>query len=109
MMSRANIRTRRATAGLATGLLACTTIFASAFGSAQTAVPAGAPPRDTTAPRTGDAIIRGRVVSAETGAPLARAEILLVLVGARRSESDPVVATDEQGRYEFRGLTAGRY
>src|SRR5687768_15493225 len=43
----------------------------------------GAPPRDGAQPATGTAAIRGRVVSAETGAPLRRVTIRAFAMDAR--------------------------
>lgn len=55
--------------------------------------------------KTGTGRIRGRVVSADTGAPVRRAQIRLSgnEVGARGALSDA------EGRYEFRDLPAGRF
>ena len=67
----------------------------------------GLPPRDAARPpATGTSRIRGRVAMPETGAPLRRAEVMLIApeVGIRR-----VVTTDTQGRYEFADLPEGRY
>ena len=81
--------------------------------SGQTVPPAtgtarpGLPPRDAARPpATGTSRIRGRVVTPETGAPLRRAQMMLVAaeIGIRR-----VVTTDIQGRYEFADLPEGRY
>jgi hypothetical protein len=69
--------------------------------------------RDTAAPQGSTAIIRGRVVAADTGAPLPRAEVTLSGRAApadgapETSTTVPVVATDEQGRYEFRNVPVG--
>lgn len=62
-----------------------------------------APPRDARPPETGTAIIRGRVLDRETGLPLAR---MIVSLGLK---DRPETQTDNQGRYEFAGLPAGRY
>jgi hypothetical protein len=56
-----------------------------------------------TPPDSGTAILRGRVVAADTGKPLARAEVLLD--GAREA----ALFTDADGHYEFRNLPPGRY
>lgn len=55
--------------------------------------------------KTGTGRIRGRVVSADTGAPLRRAQVRLggTDVGMRGALSDA------EGRYEFRDLPAGRF
>ena len=66
------------------------------------------PPRDgsaTEAP-TGTGRIRGRVVAADTGAPLRRAQVRLSAAEVRVNRS---ATTDAEGRYEFPELPAGRY
>lgn len=92
-----------------------------AMAAAQTAPPSGTastppfgtgrpglPPRDTPAaaakPATGK--IRGRVVAAETSAPLRRAQVTLLAgqMGVRR-----MTTTDANGRYEFTDVGEGRY
>jgi hypothetical protein len=54
----------------------------------------------------GTAVLRGTVVSADTGTPLRR-----VLVRAQAAEAQDIKAatTDDQGRFEIRELTGGRY
>lgn len=57
------------------------------------------------AAQTSTGVIRGRVVSAETGAPLRRARVVL-----NDGQKDArAVSTETDGRYEFEGLGAGRY
>jgi hypothetical protein len=76
-------------------------------GGPQGAPRAGAPPRDRAAAQTGSAIIRGRVVAADTGRPLRRARIMAAapeLGGEPRTTS-----TGMDGRYELADLPAGRY
>lgn len=63
--------------------------------------PPGAPP--TAQQPSGTARIRGRVVSATTGAPLRGAEV--ILSGDLLRQAD----TDDQGRFEFAALPAGRF
>src|SRR5262245_13211689 len=53
---------------------------------------------------TGTARIRGRVVAADTGAPIANAS-----VAARGTGFMLAALTDEQGRYEIGGLNPNRY
>jgi len=84
----------------------------SAFGQAVVqATPAPqaqqAPPRDPAKPKdSGTARISGRVVNGETGTPLRRAEVSL---GGEALKEGRGTSTDENGRYEFKDLPAGRY
>ena len=66
------------------------------------------PPRDgsATATPTGTGRIRGRVVAADTGAPLRRAQVRIASSEARLNRS---ATTDAEGRYEFSELPEGRY
>jgi protocatechuate 3,4-dioxygenase beta subunit len=66
----------------------------------------GQPARDAQQPRTGTARIKGRVVTADTGAPLRRVQLRLT---GREFREGQVAQTDADGRYEFRLLPAGRY
>jgi hypothetical protein len=67
-----------------------------------------APPRDAaaSAPATGTARIRGRVVAADTGLPLRRAQIRVTATDQRINRS---ASTDAEGRYEIAELPQGRY
>lgn len=51
--------------------------------------------------------VAGEVVSAKTGDPLARARVTLASVKNLRDATS--VVTDEGGRFEFTGLSAGKY
>jgi protocatechuate 3,4-dioxygenase beta subunit len=68
----------------------------------------GIPARDQRQPaQTGTAIIRGRVLAADTGRPLRRARIT---VRAPELGSEPrMTSTNLDGKYEVNGLPAGRY
>jgi len=67
-----------------------------------------APPRDTRpATQSGTAIIRGRVVAADTGRPLRRARI--TLSGPELGREGRSTSTNLDGRYEMADLPAGRY
>jgi hypothetical protein len=57
-------------------------------------------------PSAATGVIRGRVVSADTGEALRRARVDL---SASELKSTRAVATDGDGRFEFRGLPAGRF
>ena len=64
------------------------------------------PPRDTREQRPGTGVIRGRVLSADSGSPVRRAQVRLTSAELRENR---MTSTDEDGRYEFRALSAGRY
>jgi len=70
------------------------------------------PPRDPTgAAASGDqaagtAIIRGRVVTADNGMPVRRAQ---VRAQSGELRANRLVSTDAQGRFEFKDLPAGRW
>ena len=64
------------------------------------------PPRDNAATPTGTARITGRVVAADTGSPIRRAQ---VNVNSRDAQFNRSVTTDSEGRYELSSLPAGRY
>jgi len=67
----------------------------------------GMPPRDAAGPPpTGTAKISGRVVSADSGSPLRRAQVRIVAAEQRVMRS---ATTDAEGRYSFAELPAGRY
>lgn len=64
------------------------------------------PARDMPPAKTGTARIRGRVLAADNGQPVRRASIRLSSPEMPQGRS---TATDQDGRYEFRDLPAGRY
>ena len=65
------------------------------------------PPRDgRNATQTGTARLRGRVVAAQTGAPLRRAQVTAFAVEGQIRRT---TTTDADGRYEFADLPAGRF
>lgn len=67
----------------------------------------GAPPRDNNAAQpAGTAIIRGRVLVADTGAPVRRAQVRATSADARAGR---LASTDAQGRFELKDLPAGRW
>ena len=66
----------------------------------------GMPPRDNASMPTGTARITGRVVAADTGTPIRRAQIN---INSRDAGFNRNIATDSEGRYELTGLPAGRY
>src|SRR5437763_3332011 len=66
----------------------------------------GGPARDNQAAPKGTAKLSGRVMSAETGNPLRRAQVRLTAPEIRVNR---VATSDNNGRYEFAGLAAGRY
>jgi hypothetical protein len=65
------------------------------------------PPRDNAqAPRTGKAIVRGRVVAADSGQPLRKAQVRIT---SNEFRENRMTTTDADGKYEFKELPAGRY
>jgi protocatechuate 3,4-dioxygenase beta subunit len=66
----------------------------------------GGPPRDDQQAPTGAGKISGRVVSAETGTPIRRAQVRLSSPEIRVNR---VGTTDNDGKYAFSALAAGRY
>src|SRR5262245_7422500 len=54
----------------------------------------------------GTAVIRGRVVSADNGTPIRRAQ---VRAQSGELRANRLVSTDAQGRFEFKDLPAGRW
>jgi hypothetical protein len=72
--------------------------------------PQGPPPRDpSAAPRAepGTAVVRGRVVAADTGLPVRRA--IVSLRSAREDERGQSTTTDAEGRFAFEAVPEGRY
>ena len=67
--------------------------------------PARATPPRVEAPR-GTSIMRGQIIAADNGAPIRRAQ---VRINSPESREGRVAATDQQGRFEFKELPAGRY
>jgi protocatechuate 3,4-dioxygenase beta subunit len=70
------------------------------------------PPRDSNGgtlggdQAAGTAVIRGRVVTADNGTPIRRAQ---VRAQAGELRANRLVSTDAQGRFEFKDLPAGRW
>lgn len=80
-----------------------------AAGQRQRPLPGGSvqrPARDAREPLTGTSIIRGRVVTADTGAPIRRVNIRAFSGELRESRA---TSTDGNGRYELKDLPAGRW
>ena len=64
------------------------------------------PPRDNAQPaKPGTATIRGRVLAADTGQPLRKAQVRV----AGEMRENRLATTDADGKYEFKLLPAGRY
>lgn len=66
----------------------------------------GVPPRDNAPAATGTARITGRVVSADTGTPIRRAQIRITSPDVRVNRD---AVTDSDGRFEILSLPASRY
>jgi hypothetical protein len=65
------------------------------------------PPRDNAQPsKPGKSILRGRVVAADTGQPLRKAQVRVTAPELRESR---MTTTDADGKYELKELPAGRY
>src|SRR5205814_4996396 len=67
--------------------------------------PGASPPRDTSQ-KTGTARIRGRIVAADSGQPLRKAQVRASASDIRESR---MTSTDADGRFELKELPAGRY
>jgi len=67
--------------------------------------PMRAQPQRVDAPR-GTSILRGQIVAADSGSPIRRAQVRVTSPDAREGR---VATTDQQGRFEFKELPAGRY
>jgi hypothetical protein len=67
--------------------------------------PMRAQPQRVDAPR-GTSVIRGQIVAADNGSPIRRAQVRVTSPDAREGR---VATTDQQGRFEFKELPAGRY
>jgi hypothetical protein len=73
---------------------------------------AQAPPRDNQQVKSGTATLRGRVVAADSGQPLRKAQIRIISTvgpGTGQFPENRLATTDGSGRYEFKELPSGRY
>src|SRR5438105_7507209 len=69
-------------------------------------------PRDAQPAKPGTAVLRGRVMAADLGQPLRKAQVRLVSSGPSAPGQPPdnrLTNTDASGRYEFTAVRAGRY
>ncbi|MEO7134724.1 MAG: carboxypeptidase-like regulatory domain-containing protein [Vicinamibacterales bacterium] len=64
------------------------------------------PLRPGEAPPKGTAVLRGQVMASGTGTPVRRAQVRAMSMEGR---GGGVTSTDNEGRYEIKELTAGRY
>jgi protocatechuate 3,4-dioxygenase beta subunit len=62
--------------------------------------------RDASEEKPGRGVVRGRVVAADTGAPIRKA---IVRMAGSEIRGGRVASTDTEGRYEFREIPAGRF
>src|SRR6059036_935875 len=69
---------------------------------------AQSPPRAAAAPQTGTASVRGRVLAADTDAPLRNARVQITSL-ATGTGALPVVLTDADGRFVVPSVAAGQY
>jgi protocatechuate 3,4-dioxygenase beta subunit len=79
------------------------------------------PPRDSVAPQSGSAVVRGRVIAADTGQPIRDGLVMLlstefrgsitIITGDTRKSRAGVAAgtTGANGEFEFNGVAAGKY
>lgn len=79
------------------------------------------PPRDVVrAERVGSGVIRGRVIASDTGLPIRQANVMLIEDLSRRAPAanrtppnqpnrPRTAKTDDQGAFEFKGISAGTY
>jgi protocatechuate 3,4-dioxygenase beta subunit len=105
-MERTTMRAKMEALVVTAALLACCLLSAQGLPQAGQANPGAARAAgDEKAPKPPSGIIRGRITSAETGAPLPRA---LVVLSQERGESRATSA-DADGRYQFKDLAVGRY
>jgi protocatechuate 3,4-dioxygenase beta subunit len=56
-------------------------------------------------PKTGTSVVRGRIVAGDTGSPVRRAQVRI----SGPDIGSKMALTDNQGRYEFKDLPAGRF
>jgi protocatechuate 3,4-dioxygenase beta subunit len=64
------------------------------------------PARDPREQQTGTSAIRGRIVAADTGTPIRRAQVRAIAGELRESR---IATTDAEGRFELKDLPAGRW
>src|SRR3954466_10885754 len=81
-------------------------VFVASLSSAQPPPPP-LPPRDNAqATAAGTAVIRGRVVAADTGQPLRKAQVRIFAPELRENR---LATADTDGKFEFKEVKAGRY
>ncbi len=71
-----------------------------------------APLRDNQQAKPGPATLRGRVVAADSGQPLRKAQVRIMSTvgpGTGQFPENRLATTDGSGRYEFKELPSGRY
>jgi hypothetical protein len=98
---------------IATVLISSAAVHAQPAGTPRPSPPSGIgapgipsrPPGDAIRPSAGTALLRGRVVQAETGAPIRGARVTL----SQAPVQSRSVLTDDEGRYEFDAVARGSY
>src|SRR5262249_18701289 len=100
---------------LSTLLLSARTVSAQPVGSqALPALPGivspqQQPARDVQSPKGATAVVRGRVLAADTGQPLRKAQVRLISTVPGPGQFPRLTTTDTDGRYEFTEVSGGRY
>lgn len=85
------------------------TVLAEAREYASVRVAHVAPSRDLVLRLTPESIVSGRVVSEDTGTPVAGVRVRAIWPGTWNDPTQPSATSDSSGLFEIRGLEPGRY